>query len=151
MSLLLVLGGGLAALTFPAHTAFAQYAWCTGAPRTACGVEGAAGEVARVSEYGPFLCDVCQASCIELGQCSWSDIMIVTGNIANFVLSMTGAIALLLFVIGGIFLMISKGQPDKVKKGWQYFRAAIFGLALSFGGVLIINTVLRIIRTGTLG
>ncbi|KKW44752.1 MAG: hypothetical protein UY95_C0019G0008 [Parcubacteria group bacterium GW2011_GWA2_56_7] len=77
--------------------------------------------------------------------------MIVTGNIANFVLSMTGAIALLLFVIGGIFLMISKGQPDKVKKGWQYFRAAIFGLALSFGGVLIINTVLRIIRTGTLG
>ena len=69
-------------------------------------------------------------------------------NIANIILALTGSIALLMFVIGGFFMLASGGNEEMVKKGKDWIKNAVIGLivillsgmVLSFGISQITNT-----------
>jgi hypothetical protein len=115
-----------------------------------CGDGGSGEMLAQEEEYGPFLCGVCQ-KCIDSGECSLTDIMIATGNVGNFLLGIVGSIALLLFVIGGMYWLTAAGDKNKISRGKQFIFAAAIGIALTFGAILILRTAISILTTGTPG
>ncbi len=123
-------------------------------PRVGCAtdVNGApvAGAVAQASEYGPILRGVCQI-CVREGNCTLTDFMIATGNIGNYALGLIGSIALLLFVIGGIYWILAAGREDWVKKGAGFLKAAVIGIAIAFAAQLLLQTVKNALISGSTG
>jgi len=117
---------------------------------TRCGEGSSSKQLAQSSEYGPFLCGVCQ-KCMDSGDCSLTDIMIVTGNTGNFLLGIVGSIALLIFVIGGVITLTSQGEKQKVAKGQQFMIAAAVGIAITLGAVLILRTTISTLTSGSPG
>ena len=60
-------------------------------------------------------------------------------NIAQYVFSFVGALALLFFIYGGFVLILSQGNTDKVKKGKDVMVAAIIGLIVVFGAYTLVK------------
>jgi len=59
--------------------------------------------------------------------------------VTNWLLSIVGSLALVMFVYGGVIFLISAGNSDLVKKGQQIILGAIIGLALVFTSHAIIQ------------
>ena len=53
-------------------------------------------------------------------------------NIANAALAVIGSFALVFFIYGGFVLILSQGNPERVKKGRDILTAAIIGLIIAF-------------------
>ncbi len=70
------------------------------------------------------------------------DLRIVLGNMVNKVLGVLGAVALLVFVIGGAMWLTSGGNAEKVKNGSMAMMWAIIGLFIIFSSYAILNLVL---------
>ena len=62
-------------------------------------------------------------------------------NVINTLLGLTGVLALLAFIFGGITWMISGGDPGKVTKGKNTMIWAIIGLLVIFSSYAILNVV----------
>lgn len=76
--------------------------------------------------------------CTATGNCDISDILGVIVNIAEFLLSIMGAVALAMFILGGFFWVFSGGEPKMVQKGKDTIRNAVIGIALIlFSGVIV--------------
>jgi len=89
------------------------------------------------------------AECRDVG------VFIILGiNVASYLFGIIGALALLMFVYGGFTIIISQGNPEKVKQGTGIIMAAVIGLLIVFGGYLLIQflgkDVLKIGSTFTL-
>ncbi len=69
----------------------------------------------------------------------------IYGRILKFLLGFTGVGALAFFVIGGIMLLLSRGNPDKVKAGKDTIVWAIIGLFVAFSSYIILRYVLEVI------
>jgi type IV secretory pathway VirB2 component (pilin) len=75
--------------------------------------------------------------------CEIGDFFNTLGYIYNFlVLSVATPLAVIALIIGGIFILISAGNPNFAEMGKKIVRYSIFGLALVFGSWLIIKTIL---------
>ena len=61
---------------------------------------------------------------------------------ADYILGLTGSLALVMFVYGGATLLVSAGSSDKVSRAKKILVAAIIGLIIVFSSKLIIDTVL---------
>ncbi|MBI2484630.1 hypothetical protein HYW18_00520 [Candidatus Uhrbacteria bacterium] len=114
-----------------------------------------AAEAPRCSTYGadvvgPFMKDTCRV-CYDEGVCTLADVMVVLGNVAQFIFGIVGSLALLLFVVGGIYWLTSRGEKEGIQKGRQYFWAATVGLVISFSAYLILNTVVNVLTSGAPG
>ena len=59
--------------------------------------------------------------------------------IANYLFTIIGALALIMFVYGGFTLILSQGSPDKVKKGGEIIVAAVIGLVVVFGAYMLVS------------
>ncbi len=68
-------------------------------------------------------------------------------NVANIILGIVGAVALVVFVYGGIRMMASGGNAEAVSTGKKSIVGAVIGLLLVFGSYSLIsftvNTVLK--------
>jgi len=62
-------------------------------------------------------------------------------NAASYLFSIIGALALLMFVYGGFTLVLSKGNPEKVKKGGEIIFTAILGLIIVFGAYVLVKFI----------
>lgn len=60
-------------------------------------------------------------------------------NMANYLFSFIGALALIMFIYGGFVLILSQGNQEKVKQGTGIMVAAVIGLIVAFGGYLLIQ------------
>lgn len=60
-------------------------------------------------------------------------------NIANAALAVIGSFALVFFVYGGFVLILSQGNPEKVKKGRDILVAAVIGLIIAFAAYVVIR------------
>ena len=60
-------------------------------------------------------------------------------NIANAALAVIGSLALVFFVFGGFTLILSQGNPEKVKKGRDILVAAVIGLIIAFAAYVVIR------------
>ena len=116
-----------------------------------CAVASTTGRaLAQAEDVGPFMCGVC-ADCIENGTCQLSDTIIVAGNVTNFLLGLVGSIALLLFVLGGLAFLISRGEQKYREIGTRLIRTAVIGIILSLGAVLMLRTVISTLTSGSSG
>lgn len=60
-------------------------------------------------------------------------------NIANYLFSIVGALALLFFIYGGFTLILSRGATEQVKKGKDIMVAAVIGLIIVFGAYMLVR------------
>jgi len=48
-----------------------------------------------------------------------------------------------MFVIGGLFMIVSFGNAERFKKGQQILVAAVIGMIISFSAFLLVNYILE--------
>ena len=73
------------------------------------------------------------------------DFASLVGRAISVILSAFGAIALLMFIIGGLMWMTSMGDPARVKKGRDTLIWASLGIVVAFSSYAIIRFVLSVI------
>lgn len=83
-----------------------------------------------------------QGSKYDSGEYELDDLVGVGVNISNLILGIVGSLALLMFVIGGVLMLISAGNSEKVSKAKNILIAAVVGLALVFASYMIIEFVM---------
>ena len=106
------------------------------------------GTVSR-AQGGRFLQDICQ-ECLDEGNCSLKDITQVFYNIGNFILYIVGSLVFLMYVLGGIFYLISRGDPAWMTKAKNFFTFSTIGLAIVLAAYAGVRTLEAILRTGEL-
>lgn len=84
--------------------------------------------------------------CVSFDSSSAEDIS--ANNLANYIrriyqfaVAISGMLALGMIVVGGIYISISAGSPDKQKEGREMIVSAIWGIVLILGSYLILRTV----------
>ena len=78
----------------------------------------------------------------KLKRVSFSTFSGLVATILRAALGLTGSIALLMFVYGGLIWLTSGGSPDKIKKAQGILVWATLGLVLIFASYAIIDTIL---------
>lgn len=76
------------------------------------------------------------------------DIPQIIGKVVNMILGITGSIALLMFVVGGIIWLTSTGEEKRIKKGWDTMMWAGMGLIVVFGAYIIVKFILDALLRG---
>ncbi len=67
---------------------------------------------------------------------------IVIGNVIKAVLGIVGALALLMFVYGGLLWMTAAGAPERVTKGKDTLMWAALGLVIIFASYVLVKFVI---------
>ena len=76
--------------------------------------------------------------CTATGNCGITDILAVFINVAEYLLGISGAVALGYYVYGGFRYVISRGKPAEVQKATGILTNAVIGIAIIFlSGVLV--------------
>jgi hypothetical protein len=78
-----------------------------------------------------------------------SDLRVVIGNIIKAALGLTGVLALLMFIWGGIQWLTSGGSPEKVKAGKSTLTWAVIGLVVIFTSYTLVSTLITALSSGT--
>ncbi len=84
-------------------------------------------------------------SCRTNGDCSLNDFMKLIIGSYDMVFGYIGAIALLMFIIGGLMFLISAGNQEKIAQAKKIMISAVIGLAIVFASYLIIDFILNTI------
>lgn len=64
-------------------------------------------------------------------------------NYANASLAFIGAAAFLFFIYGGVMLLISGGEAERVKKGRDAIMGAVIGIIIVFGAQMLVRFVIQ--------
>lgn len=70
-----------------------------------------------------------------------TDVTSLIGRIIRVALGVVGAVALLMFVYGGLMWLTSGGSPDKIKKGMDVLIWAAIGLIVIFASYTLVDFV----------
>lgn len=62
---------------------------------------------------------------------------------ADIILGLVGSITLVMFIYGGVTLLISAGSNEKITKAKNIIIAAVIGLIIVFSGKMIIDLVVN--------
>ncbi|GEM_PF-2947177 len=82
------------------------------------------------------------AGCVENGDCTICDFIVFGVRATRWILGIAGAVALLLLVIAGLFLILSAGNSNIVEKAKNILKGTIFGLFFVLFSWQIINIIL---------
>ncbi len=80
-------------------------------------------------------------SCIQSGNCELSDILRTGASFANFIFELSGAIFLLMFVVGGIMYLLAGVDSSYPKKGKEFIVTSAIGMIIIFGAAAIVRYV----------
>lgn len=81
--------------------------------------------------------------CFNCGDCSQKDVFQEFVNIFTFILQISGSLAVLILVIGGIMYMTAAGDQQKTGKAKAALTAAVVGIIIVLTSFLIISFVLK--------
>jgi hypothetical protein len=76
------------------------------------------------------------------GDYTLNDFVTVFINIATWILGITGSLALLFFIYGGVMFLISGGSSERVQQAKQIIIGSIIGVVIVLTSFMIINTIL---------
>ncbi len=82
-------------------------------------------------------------TCRDKGDCQLSDVTKLLVNVAQWILGITGSLALLALVYGGVLFLISGGSSETVSKAKKVITGAVIGLIIVFASYTIIAFILR--------
>ena len=77
-----------------------------------------------------------------------SDPRIIIGNVIKALLSVTGSLALAVFIFGGFTWVTSAGSQEKIKKGKDMILWAALGLFIIFASYAMVNFVIGAVTGG---
>lgn len=83
------------------------------------------------------------------GNCGITDILAVFINVAEFLLGITGAVALGFFVYGGFTFVLSRGNKAQVDKAFTILRNAVVGIAIIFTAGVIVRFTTQALTGGS--
>src|SRR4030043_431574 len=101
------------------------------------------------NEYDQSNTNICLRPCPGVtppesaNRCTLCDIFKLAQNIINFILAAIFVIAPIFVIAGGIMMLTSAGEPDKVSRGKKAITSAIIGLIIALLSWVIINVVLN--------
>lgn len=75
----------------------------------------------------------------DLKGCNLSSVEQMLVNLAQIILGVTGSVALLMFIIGGIMYLTSGGNQARVQKGTKIITSALIGLIIIFSAGLVVR------------
>lgn len=75
--------------------------------------------------------------------CTLNDFGVLAINIAGWILGIVGSLSLLMFVYGGVLLLMSGGNTETVGKGKQALTNAVIGLIIVLMSYMIIGFVFK--------
>jgi hypothetical protein len=78
----------------------------------------------------------------ETGSYELNDFLLIAVNVSKIILGLVGSLTLLMFVYGGLMMIISSGNTEKVTKAKGILLAAVVGLAIVFASYVIIQFVM---------
>lgn len=80
------------------------------------------------------------------------DPRVIIGNIIRAALGIVGSLALIIFIYGGVMMITSAGNEEKVRKGKDMLVWASLGLAVIFASFAIVTFIIgALVGTGTSG
>ena len=78
------------------------------------------------------------AACRDSGDCSLNDIVQMAVNLSDIIFGIIGSIVLLYFIYGGVVMLTSAGNKERVTKGKKIIVNSLIGLAVIFFSYSII-------------
>jgi len=87
----------------------------------------------------------------DVNVCGLNELLQVVVNFTQLLLGVTGSLALLAFLYGGVLWIISSGKQEMIEKGKQAIQAAVIGLLIMLGSWLIVNTTIGALTGGEIG
>ena len=72
-----------------------------------------------------------------------TDLNSMIKNVLNWIFGVIGIVAVIMIIIGGFNMMISSGDPGKVKKGKDTILYGIIGLVIALLAFAIVNFVIN--------
>jgi hypothetical protein len=107
-------------------------------------------DVALESDVGKILQGIC-SECYEVGDCSVTDIMTVFANVGNYVLGIIAGLVFLMYIVGGVFWLGSRGDKAWVEKGKKYVKNSTIGLLIVLFAYVGVQTLQRALESGDVG
>lgn len=97
-----------------------------------------------VLAVGPLLSNslIQDAECSS-GSCSLNTFIALGVSLSNIILGLVGALTLAMFIYGGVMLLISGGNSEKISKGKDIILGSVVGLLIVFGSYTIISFVVN--------
>ncbi|MBT7007479.1 hypothetical protein HN958_03170 [Candidatus Falkowbacteria bacterium] len=94
-----------------------------------------------------FICDKETNHCIlPIGNfLQTDDPNIVIGRVVKYLLGLSGTVALVAFMFGGVHWITSAGSPEKIKKGQNYMLWSAAGLIFTLTAYIFVNFVLKLL------
>lgn len=83
-----------------------------------------------------------QKKAYDTGNYTLNDLVQTGINITKIILGTVGSLALLMFVYGGIMMLISSGNSEKVSQAKGIIMAAVIGLVIIFTSYIIVRFVI---------
>lgn len=77
-----------------------------------------------------------------------TDINVIIGRVIQGFLSVSGTIALVMFIYGGIVWLTSTGNPEMIKKGKSILVWAVLGIIVIASAYVLTNAVFNAVITG---
>ncbi len=147
----------LSPLLFSVSLAHAQVNFEEGSEGTVnyCGTAGAYphcqgidGDVACCQEdCGAIMCGISKG-CFNQGDCELSDMLQVGVNIGNFALVLVGSVVLLMYIVGGGYMVLGGANPALYAKGKTMLKTATIGLVITLVAGMLIRTLNATLRAG---
>ena len=79
---------------------------------------------------------------LSFAELSIKDILV---RLVNFLLAIVGTLAVITFVIGGIWYLFGGADQDKIQRGKQTVKYGIIGIVVALSGIIIIRQISAII------
>lgn len=80
---------------------------------------------------------------IEVENCQLCHLFTLINNIIQWVLTIfVPVVAPIFFVIGGLYLLVARGNPETYGKGKTVLTATVIGLIITYAAWVLLNTVL---------
>lgn len=76
---------------------------------------------------------------------TYSGLVATTKQVLDFLIGVSGLVAVIILVYGGVMFITSAGESDKVEKATNIIKYAIMGLILVFISVMIVNFVYDVV------
>lgn len=94
-----------------------------------------------VEDYAKKICNPIGGGCGGEGP----DIATLVGRFITTVLPLSGAVALMMFLVGAIYWVISAGNPEQVKKGRDTVVWALIGSIVVIGSYVALSFIFKVI------
>jgi hypothetical protein len=84
------------------------------------------------------------------GSCSIDSIFALANNLITWMAAVSGAVALLMFIIGGVWMIFSGGNSSRIERGKDILIGTSISLIFILGGWILVNFILTSLTSWTL-